>query len=308
MMSQGAWVDIVWCTLLVWGFVEGVEQCSENSCGGPSTQEEVVVRAEELPGFEQFPFAYEKWTKVVYRIGEQDAPAVVLMHELPGMVPECIGLARRLADEGFCVFMPLLFGKPGQFSMVGNTLRICLRREFLLFARRKSSPITRWLRALCREAKDRCGCRGVGVIGMCLTGGFGLSLMADDAVLAPVLSQPSLPIGRSHASRCALGTTPADLERAKARSQQENIPVMGLRFTGDILCPAERFDALEEAFGERFRRIEIDSSPGNPHGLSRTSHSVLTIDYQATEGHPTRQAYDEVIAFFHTQLAPPPSA
>ena len=34
---------------------------------------------------------------------------------------------------------------------------------------------------------------GVGAIGMCLTGNFGLAMMVDESVMALVLSQPSLP-------------------------------------------------------------------------------------------------------------------
>ena len=128
--------------------------------------------------------------------------------------------------------------------------------------------------------------------------------MTDDAVLAPILSQPSLPIGLSKRSHRDLATSPDDLAIAEKRSKEEDIPVMGLRFTCDPYCREDRFAALTERFGERFRKIEIDSGPNNPHGLSLLSHSVLTIHrVREEESHPTQQAYRAVIAFLHEQLS-----
>jgi len=45
-----------------------------------------------LEGFDDFAFAFECVEKPVYRRG--DGPAVVLIHELPGMMPDCVDLAR----------------------------------------------------------------------------------------------------------------------------------------------------------------------------------------------------------------------
>jgi hypothetical protein len=42
-------------------------------------------------------------------------------------------------------------------------------------------------------AHKECGAPGVGVIGLCLTGGFGLAMAVDPVVIAPVLGEPSLP-------------------------------------------------------------------------------------------------------------------
>jgi hypothetical protein len=43
---------------------------------------------------------------------------------------------------------------------------------------------------------------------MCLTGNFALSLMVDESVMAPVLSQPSLPfpITKRHREACTVST------------------------------------------------------------------------------------------------------
>ncbi len=77
---------------------------------------------------------------------------------------------------------------------------------------------------------------------------------------------------------------------------------MGLRFTKDPAVPAERFDTLRQALGDRFIAVEIDSSKGNPHGNPRAAHSVLTEHFVDEPGHPTREALDRVLDFFRTQL------
>lgn len=258
--------------------------------------------AKELSGFSQFEFAAKGTTKTVYYAGAEGEPPVVLMHELPGMVPECVELARELRAEGFSVFMPLLFGEPNQNAIVTNTLRVCLSREFAMFAKGKSSPISSWMRELCRSAHERSNGLPVGVIGMCLTGNFALTLMVDEFVKAPVMSQPSLPVGPLRSQHRDLGTTPSLLKQAVERSERENLPIMGLRFTCDPLCREARFQRLEELFGDRFRKIEIDSSLGNPHGISVASHAVLTVHRVKEPEHPTQKAFREVVAFLHEQL------
>jgi dienelactone hydrolase len=255
-----------------------------------------------IAGFDQFEFSAAGATKTVYYKGA--GPGVVLLHEISGMIPECIALAERIAAEGYTVFMPLLFGRPNA-SLVEipvYAIQLCVSREFYLFAKGRSSPVTVWLRALCREVQARTDGVGVGVIGMCLTGGFALTLMADDSVLAPVLSQPALPMGFSESFGRDLGTDPDKLAVARQRSKDLNIPLLGLRFSKDYLCPPQRFEELERQFGSRFRKIVIDSSPGNPYGISRLSHAVLTTGYNPKPGHPARLAYEEVIQFLAGQL------
>jgi dienelactone hydrolase len=171
-----------------------------------------------------------------------------------------------------------------------------------VLASRASSPITVWLRALARKAHAECGGPGVGCIGMCLTGNFGLAMMLDEAVMAPVLSQPSLPFPFGADRKRALHVSDQDLEIIQDRVKNQGCKVLGLRFTGDPLCPPERFERLRAELGDGFEGIEIDSSKGNPHGLPGTAHSVVTKDLVDEEGHPTREALDRVMAFFAERL------
>jgi dienelactone hydrolase len=258
-----------------------------------------------IEGFQVAPFTAFGETRDVYRRGS--GSPVLLMHEMPGMTPKVIDLARRIADDGFEVAMPHLFGEPGRpFSLPYNAremARACIRREFHVLARHESSPITDWLRELARSLHD--GGRGVGAIGLCITGNFALALMIEPWLMAPVLSQPSLPLGISRSHRRALHVSPSALEICKRRVRDEGARVLGLRFTHDALTPGERFEHLREELGEGFEAIEIDSGPGNPHRLTRVAHSVLAHDFNDAEGHPTRLALERVLSFLHERLDPP---
>jgi dienelactone hydrolase len=139
---------------------------------------------------------------------------------------------------------------------------------------------------------------------MCLTGNFALALALEPWMLAPVLSQPSLPFPFGRERRAALHVSPDQLAGCKKRVAEDDLLVLGLRFTGDPLCPPERFETLRRELGDGFEAIEIDSRKGNPHGISRTAHSVVTTDLVDEEGHPTRAALDRVLALFAERLKP----
>ena len=256
------------------------------------------------PDLERTEVTYDGVTRSVFRGGT--GPAVIVIHEIPGLHPGVVAFGRRVIGAGMTAYFPSLFGEPGREPSPGYTtgsiMRACVSREFATWATHKTSPIVGWLRALARDAHAACGGPGVGAIGMCLTGGFALAMMVDDTMVAPVLSQPSLPFPVSHAHRRDLGISDADLVKVRARCAA-GTPVMGLRFTGDRTSPGERFARLREELGDRFIGIEIDSSPGNPYGLPRTAHSVVTRDLVDEPGHPTRIALDRVVAFFRERLA-----
>ena len=150
-----------------------------------------------LAGFERFDFTDGPLTRPVWRRGA--GPAVIIIHEIPGLHPLVLRFASRVAAAGMTVFCPSLFGEPGRKVSVGYALgvmakAICIHREFNVWATDRSSPIVDWLRALARQAHGECGGAGVGAVGMCFTGGFALAMMTEPAVVAPVLSQPSLPL------------------------------------------------------------------------------------------------------------------
>jgi dienelactone hydrolase len=261
----------------------------------------------DLAGFTQSSFTHDGISRVVYAGGA--GPAVVVIHEVPGLHPGVVEFAQRVVDAGFSVRMPSLFGTPGRDVSTGYTVRtlaeVCVAREFTAFALDRTSPVIGWLRRLAAEAHAECGGPGVGAVGMCFTGGFALGMMVDDTMLAPVLSQPSLPFGVTRSRRRAVGVSDADLARVKERAAA-GACLMGLRFTHDAAVPEARFDTLRRELGDAFIAVEIDSSKGNPHGIPRGAHSVLTQHLVDEPGHPTREALDRVLAFFADRLRPTP--
>ena len=259
--------------------------------------------ADPLDDFEAHEVTYHGVTRTVFRKGT--GPAVVVISEIPGITPLVADFARRVVDLGCTVAMPSLFGDPGRAPsgdyLAKSMLGACVSREFSTWAAGKTSPVTVWLRSLARDLHDELGGPGVGVVGMCLTGGFALAMMVDDEVVAPVLSQPSLPFALGKPRACDLGISPQDLVRVKERVA-EGVCVPGLRFTGDRAVPADRFATLRRELGDGFVGVEIDSSPGNPHDIPRTAHSVLTEHLVDEPGHPTHDALNQVLDLFRERL------
>jgi dienelactone hydrolase len=122
-------------------------------------------------------------------------------------------------------------------------------------------------------------------------------------MLAPVLSQPSLPLPVGPGRSSGLGLSDADLATVKGRVTAENLCVLGLRFSKDMAVPDARWARYKQEFGDNFIGVDIDSSSGNPHGISRSAHSVLTEHFVDQPGHPTKDALDRVLAFFRDKLS-----
>ncbi|HEY6319125.1 MAG TPA: dienelactone hydrolase family protein [Acidimicrobiia bacterium] len=259
--------------------------------------------ADALDGFARSTFAHDGYERDVYAAGT--GPAVIVIHEMPGLHPGVVDFGRRVVARGFHVRMPSLFGTPGKPFSGGYVVRSlvsgCVAREFATWALDRTSPVTAWLRALAADAHEACGGPGVGAVGMCFTGGFALGMMVDERLRAPVLSQPSLPFPVGRRRKAATGVSDDDLARVQARVG-DGACVLGLRFTQDGAVPAARFETLREALGDGFIAVEIDSSKGNPHGIGRRAHSVLTLDLVDEPGHPTQVALERVLRFFDERL------
>jgi dienelactone hydrolase len=266
-----------------------------------TTPERDPEQRDPLDDFDDRELTFLGRTRRVFVTGE--GPAVVVMAEIPGIHPLVARFARRVRDAGFTVWMPNLFGDPGAPISVprglGVIARACISREFRAFAANRSSPVLDWLRALSAHAFEACGGRGVGAIGMCFTGNFALAMMLEPAVRAPVLSQPSLPLMHKGGMHIA----PDELARVRERMEREDLTVLAYRFEGDPFCRAERFAAYQEALGDRFVGRVLPDSSANPEGLERMPpHSVVTAHLIDEEGEPTREALDEILAFFRHRL------
>lgn len=244
--------------------------------------------------------------KIVHVAGS--GPAVIVMTEMPGISPHVARFSRWVRDAGFTVYMPSLFGRDGAVpsAEAGAEVfqRACVSAEFRAFAANESSPVTQWLRALARLAHQECGGPGVGAIGMCFTGNFALSMMLEPAMLAPVLSQPSLPLD----DPAGIEIAPDELEAVRQRLEREDLTVLAYRFEGDRFCMAQRFAAYAEGLGDRFMGRVLPDSAANtdlpPFFASHVAcpHSVVTAHLIDEAGQPTLAARDEILSFFAHRL------
>ena len=219
----------------------------------------------DLTGWTAAPFTAAGYTHDVYRKGE--GPGVVLIPEMPGIHPGVLALGNHLVDNGFTVACP-----------------------------------SHYLRALARDLNEKTPGKGVGVIGECWSGGFALAAAVDDSVLAPVLSQPSLPIGLTAKQKRDPGLSEAELKIVEQRVADEGLCALGLRFSEDPLSPGARFKTLKQRLGDAFEVIKIDSKPGNEHGFGKMAHSVLTLEVREQEGHPAYEARKRVVEFLKERL------
>jgi dienelactone hydrolase len=233
-----------------------------------------------------------------YRIGAGLRPVMVL-HEVWGFSPADVSFCRRLAKAGFTVYAPVIFGIPGKawnpLYAAECLIRVCVSREFALLSWYRSSPVTDSLRVLGRKIYAAHGEPGFGVVGLCLTGNFALAMMADEHLVAPVVSEPALPAAYSTRAGAAIGLSDGEIACVKSRVAAGQT-ILGYRFDEDRICPTARFDSMSRTFGDGFEGHSIEKTP---HG----HHSVFTDDYCATIP-STRDAFLRLVEFLGERLAP----
>ncbi|MCL6298865.1 dienelactone hydrolase family protein [Streptomyces kronopolitis] len=266
----------------------------------------------DLTGFDRGTFTHDGTTRRLLRRGT--GPAVIVMAEIPGITPKVLEFAARVADLGCTAVLPVLFGTPGRDAhptahgrlnsalyTAASMAKVCVSREFTVLATGRTSPVVTWLRALAADEHERCGGPGVGAVGMCLTGGFALAMAADERLLVPVLSQPSLPLALTRRRSAAIDISAEDLAAVRGRCEREGLQVMGLRFRGDRLVPGDRFACLRRTLGAAFTAVELDDSAAHPDAVL-PPHSVLTEHLIDAPGQPTRAALDAVLDLLRTRL------
>jgi dienelactone hydrolase len=260
-----------------------------------------------IEDFARGSFTHDGKERAVFRLGT--GPAVIVMAEIPGITPKVVEFAERVAGIGCTAVMPHLFGVPGKDPNEGGRLGMlgalttvmipaCINREFTVLATGQTSPVIDWLRALAIDEHERCGGPGVGAVGMCFTGGFALAMSTIPTVVAPVLSQPSLPLPISKSRGCTIDISTADLATVKER---DDLTVVGLRYKSDRFVPEARFQFLRDQLGDKFIAVELEDDDANP-AAKMAPHSVLTehlIDEPGTRSHDALQL---VLEHFRSKL------
>jgi dienelactone hydrolase len=241
----------------------------------------------------------------VFRSGS--GPPVIIIHEIFGISPMLVDFAERVIEREFSVYLPALIPRRrGPLGPLLSTIQVCISAEFVKLARGKRSPIVDWLRSLSEKLHKESDGR-VGVVGMCLTGGFALAMAVDDYIAGPVMAHPALPFGIGSRRRSDLGLS---REQLTAIQNRADLRILGVRFSSDLIAPAPRFARMEAEFGERFTRTELPSGCRSPLGLPPWEHSVLasprlrsTKPKDARARAELERVVDEVLDFLNTQLA-----
>ncbi len=217
---------------------------------------EVSVRPDE-----ERELAAQAGLSHVLRFGpvEKTRPAVVLLHEIGGATPESQELALRLSQEGYTVYLPVLFGTVGQRSEgIGAIFSRCTGGDFHCF-RSRAGELAERLRTKLVEAVALRH-QGVGAIGMCLTGSFPLILAESSDVKAVVVSQPALPTFQGG----ALGISGSELDAVKRSFGGE---ILYFRFSDDCLSPPQRLDSFDREFPGQVRSRVFPSCDAEHHAV-----------------------------------------
>ena len=174
-------------------------------------------------------------------------PAILYLHEIYGVIDAYREDAEELASRGYRVFLPNLYSG-------GMARKYCVRAAVTSAGRLNSaiSPLYKEIAELLRIMRAEPSCDGtLGMIGMCLTGGFVIQAAMREGVEAPVIYHHSL--GLQGAG------VPSDEEPELAKIQR----MQGHWSRVDPFCPAPRRERLKRLLGDR-----LDDFVYNiPHGF-----------------------------------------
>jgi dienelactone hydrolase len=213
---------------------------------------------ESIKSFDPQPFTDGKGIRhVVYVAGQ--GPPVVVLHELPGLAPQDIRLAKKLVGEGYTALVPLLFGAPCDNRFAHFVHTVCRKDQFDCGRSGKTPPAVDWIREYCATVrktwKDGLG---MGVIGMCLTGEFPIPLLANPDVKAAVMCQPTDPFNGLTLIHLGPGSRLSVSGEDISNAQKSGVPILGIKYSGDPYCPDARFDTLARLFPKRFYWLELE--------------------------------------------------
>jgi len=223
-----------------------------------------------------------------------EGPALILLHELPGLADKTFELGDYFVKAGFKVILPLLFGRAGDDNALLGFAKICIRKDLRDLWLGKDTKIVHLIQELATRESQAANNNGVGVVGMCLTGNMVLALLLNNhgtrsPITAPVLAQPS----SSYSGPALTAARNGDIAR----------PVMALRFEKDRICKRQSFNKLEQAFGEcpvaNGQSLIVRELEGNKHSTLTYDYKSLSIDVRTNEEIDARM---EVVSFLKQQI------
>ena len=242
-------------------------------------------------------------------------PPVLLCEELFTLSPAVLELGQRLASEGFAVYIPILFGDAREDP---NSKWLAIQR-YVSFAFAKPDwkanvpaaserPIIHELAGLCRSIAKRHPGKKMGAIGLCISGSFPLELLCEAPIVAPVLSQPAMPVvAFDFYRRQSLGMSDEKMQAVRSVIVDRHLSVLGFRFQLDPISPPERFAHLRYLLGPAFIDATLpasdyiyrDKCPANAHAVLTDGFCPWLKGEREKRGH---FAYRQLVWFLKTRL------
>lgn len=211
---------------------------------------------------------------------------MILLPALNGISPSVLRYALELEQNGYRVTVPSLYGDPIQGLPAYGWDDALAAAKFLVDDPRwnlygtdeGSGPILEDVRAIVRAVAAREGRNDLVVIGNCLTGSFGLSLIDEPSVRTAVLAQPAMPLKKTHQVifripqrrelRVSTGVAADQWEKSLAALRRDpRKKVIGFHYRNDPLAPLVKFDTIHERLAaagvaDRFTAYILDPMGG----------------------------------------------
>ena len=179
-------------------------------------------------------------------------PAILLLHELFGILDVYREDAQDLADRGYLVYVPNLFS--------GGAVKYCIRAMVSKAGRINAadSDVNQEIHALLDALKADPRSNGrLGMLGQCLTGGYVIQMAKREDMLAPVVYHHSL------------GIQGAGVPKNNESLDEVRI-LQGHWATVDPFCPATKRNKLIQQLGDRVEAYTYNM----PHGFRSVSRGL----------------------------------
>ncbi len=202
--------------------------------------------------------------------GDGPFSSILLLHELFGLTSHVRADARHLCREGYQVLAPNLYtGGAGRYCVKMLFTPAALQNRDDLEPTREVSRCLDYVKALPSSNGK------LGMIGMCLSGGFVLQMARRDDMAAPVVFHYSF------------GQRGSGMPAADAADVKHTI--LGNFADPDRLCPRDRVMQLKAQLGDK---LDEKFFTGAGHGLrSAFRHTG-----------PGAESWDRTLAFFAQHL------
>ena len=201
---------------------------------------------------------------------DHKAPGILYLHELFGIQRGYVEDAQELADAGYLVYLPNLY--------TNGPLSYCIRAAVLEFRNPSTGTLNQEINALLDVLSKDQLCNGaLGMVGMCITGGFVLHMAQRKDMQAPVMYHHYL------------GLFGAGVPKKEEGSLSQIQHIQGHWCKFDLISPERKRKKLKELLSSR---LDCQVHPKVKHGIRSQSRDLPEA----------QKAWDSTKAFFDRHL------